>query len=307
VNSDKSIKIAIGPVLFGWPERKIHDFYLEMAELSQTDILYLGEIVCAKRSISGLEWLLNLAEKLAGAGKEIVLSTLAMPTTEAELQSIRELASTAETMGIMIEANDMAAVAIASGAGAGFVAGPHLNIYNNGALGQLCQQGAKRVVLPLELPAEDIADVIGTTPVEVEYFSHGRLPLTFSARCYAARAEGLSKQSCQHVCFLHPDGIGMRSLDGADFATINGTQIMSDRPFTALNHVAAIAKTGVNILRLSPQASGMHEVVTQFSSVIDGAISDRQALHALAGGRPLTAAFCNGYYHGRQGRLWIEK
>jgi len=300
------MKIAVGPLLFGWPEAKIREFYLSLAQESDVDILYLGEVVCSKRMISGVEWQLKLASQLQASGKEVVLSTLAMPTTEDELQSIRDLTAAAMEMGLTIEANDMAAVAIASKLGVEFVAGPHLNIYTHGTLEQMCRHGAKRVVLPLELPAKDIPDVIKQSDVELEYFAHGYLPLTFSARCYAARAHGLSKQECRHVCFLNPDGVEMHTLDGHDFATINGTQIMSHRPFTAINYLEALAGFGVRTLRLSPQASGMSEIVHHFRAAADGLVAGDAALIALAGGDPARERFCNGYYHGRQGRVWIE-
>ncbi len=301
------MKIAVGPVLFGWPEKRIRTFYQNMAAMPDTDILYLGEVVCAKRSISGVEWLLGLAAELADSGKEIVLSTLAMPTTEAELQTIRALVAGAAVMGLAIEANDMAAVAIAAESGVRFVAGPHLNVYNHGSLKELYRLGARRVVVPLEMPVRNIADVIGDTSVQVEYFAHGKLPLTFSARCYAARAEGLSKRNCQHVCFLHADGIRMHTLEGAGFATINGIQVMSDRPFTVLNHVDAVRKAGVDILRLSPQSEHMYDVIAQFRAVIDAAVPAEDALKVLAQGRSPEDVFCNGYYFGRQGRLWVKE
>ncbi|MDT8376269.1 MAG: U32 family peptidase [Mariprofundaceae bacterium] len=303
---EAAMKIAIGPLLFGWPEAKIREFYLSMAEESDVDILYLGEVVCSKRSISGVEWQLKLAAQLQESGKEVVLSTLAMPTTERELQFIRDLTAAAGEMGLTIEANDMASVAVASRLGVEFVAGPHMNIYSHGTLQQMCRNGAKRVVLPLELPAKDIPDVVGQSDVEVEYFAHGHLPLTFSARCYTARSHGLSKQECRHVCFLNPDGIEMHTLDDHDFATINGTQIMSHRPFTAINHLAELAGFGVRTLRLSPQASGMPETLHHFRAAADGLLTGDAALNALTGGAPAHDCFCNGYYHGRQGRVWIE-
>ncbi|MDX8403634.1 MAG: U32 family peptidase [Mariprofundaceae bacterium] len=301
-----SMKIAVGPLLFGWPEVKIREFYLSFAEKSSVDILYLGEVVCSKRTISGVEWQIRLAEELQESGKEVVLSTLAMPTTEDELQSIRDLVTAARERGLAIEANDMATVSIASKQGVKFVAGPHLNLYSHGTLEQICRFGAKRVVLPLELPAKDIPDVIKQSDVEVEYFAHGHLPLTFSARCYAARAHGLSKQDCRHICFLHPEGNKMRTLDEHDFATINGTQIMSHRPFTVINNLEALAGFGVRILRLSPQASDMPETTRHFRTAVNGLLGGEEALQCLAGGRPASDVFCNGYFYGQQGRVWID-
>ena len=301
------MKIAVGPLLFGWPEQKISEFYHELAEQAEADIFYLGEVVCSKRSISGVPWQVKLAKRLQQSGKEIVLSTLAMPTTEAELQYIRNIVTAAAEMGLTVEANDLSAVAIASEHGVNFVAGPHLNLYSNGTVQHLHKQGATRIVPPLELPASEIPTVIGDTDIEVEYFAHGHLPLTFSARCYAARAHGLSKQDCRHVCFMNPDGIEMDTLDAHEFATINGTQVMSYQLFSTLNHTADLADYGVNVLRISPQSTGTADVIRQYAAVIAGNISADEALQELAGAQPVSEAFCNGYYFGKQGRLWIQE
>jgi len=301
-----SMKIAVGPVLFGWPESRIRDFSLCMAGEADVDLIYIGEVVCSKRTISGAEWLLNLAAELQPSGKEIILSTLAMPTTASELQSLRELCRAAGEAGLTIEANDMAAVSIASTLGTGFVAGPHLNCYNRGTLQELRRYGAGRVVLPLELPAYRIPAVVNDAGVEVEYFAHGRLPLTFSARCYSARAWGLNKSECRRICFRDPEGMQINTLDKQGFSTINGIQIMSHRPFTAIDHLPELAGFGVNILRLSPQPEAMGDVVRQFRMVMREQRDASDALQALSGRQEVGESFCNGYYHGRQGRLWIE-
>ncbi len=300
------MKIAVGPLLFGWPEQKINEFYVDLAEQTEADIFYLGEVVCSKRSISGVPWQVKLAERLRPSGKEIVFSTLAMPTTEAELQSIRDIVTAASEMGLMVEANDLSAVAIASERNVKLVAGPHLNLYSHGTVQHLCKQGAMRIVPPLELPASEIPTVVGDMGVQVEYFAHGHLPLTFSARCYAARAHGLSKQDCRHVCFLNPDGIEMDTLDAHEFATINGTQVMSYQPFSTLNHLADLADYGVGIVRISPQSEGMADVIRLYRDVISSKIDAAEALQELAGDHSVSETFCNGYFYGKQGRLWIQ-
>ncbi len=302
----RDIRLSIGPVLFGWPEEKVRDLYFSMADNQDVDILYIGEVVCSKRMIAGIEPAVRLADELKSCGKEIVLSTLAMPCGEHELQAIRDLVSAAGERHLAIEANDMAAVSIASEAGIALVAGPHLNVYTPYALRRLSTLGAIRMVPPLELPPQDIPSVTARAGVEVEYFAHGKLPLTFSARCYSARARGLHKRTCHHTCFMDPDGIEMRSLDHEGFATINGIQIMSHRPFTVLDHVRELRQLGVGVLRISPQHKQMTDIIRQFRVVADGARDGREALISLAGSSPLQQQFCNGYYHGRQGRVWIE-
>ena len=45
---------------------------------------------------------------------------------------------------------------------------------------------------------------------------------------------------------------------------INGIQTQSGEVYNLLQQTAAMKKIGVNIMRLSPQANGMEEVIQQF-------------------------------------------
>src|SRR5690606_11625587 len=97
-----------------------------------------------------------------------------------------------------------------------FVAGPHLNVYNEATLRLIARHGARRWVAPVELPLAIVAALAELRPpkLEVEMFSYGRLPLAFSARCFTARAERRAKDDCQFVCAEHPDGSTIYSRDG---------------------------------------------------------------------------------------------
>ena len=81
----------------------------------------------------------------------------------------------------MIEANDLGAVNLVGGQN--FVAGPHLNIYNESTLATYTRYGLRRWVPPLEATRELVSALHRNRPasVETEVFVHGKLPLAFSA------------------------------------------------------------------------------------------------------------------------------
>src|SRR5690606_33067687 len=122
-NEEDAMKISIGPLLYFWSREAVFDFYDEVAGVD-ADIVYLGETVCSKRRALRTDDWLQIAERLQQAGKEVVLSTLALVEAESELASLRRAVGNGRHA---IEANDMAAVGMAANAGTPFVAGPHLN------------------------------------------------------------------------------------------------------------------------------------------------------------------------------------
>ncbi|HKJ75891.1 MAG TPA: U32 family peptidase, partial [Gammaproteobacteria bacterium] len=117
------MKLALGPILYFWSREAVYGFYKEVADLP-VDTVYLGETVCSKRRALRTEEWIELADELAAAGKQPVLSTLALVEAESELKAMRRLV---ENGRHPVEANDMAAVRMAHQAGTPFVAGPHLN------------------------------------------------------------------------------------------------------------------------------------------------------------------------------------
>ena len=124
-------KLALGPVSYYWARDTLLDFYEQMAETT-IDIIYLGETICSKRKILRTSDWLALAERLVIAGKEVVLSTLALLEAESELKTLRRLCDNGQ---FMVGANDMAAVYQLDGAA--FVTGPSVNVYNTRTLTRL--------------------------------------------------------------------------------------------------------------------------------------------------------------------------
>ncbi len=267
------MQLSLGENLFFWKRQDVYDFYQQMLE-QPLDIIYIGESVCSKRrELKTQDWI-DLAKELAKSGKQVVLSTLSLIEAESELKTLRRLCDNGE---LLVEANDMAAVQLMAERKLPFVAGPAINIYNARALQALHKQGLKRWVMPVELSAETLADIISDAQqmgfgdqVESEVFSYGYLPLAFSARCFTARAKNLPKDNCQFVCIDYPEGLPMTSQEDQSVFTINGIQTMSGQVYNLLPEVEQMKTMGVDIVRVSPQPEGIDQVIQQFRGVIDG-------------------------------------
>jgi len=296
-----AVRLALGPLLYYWPREQVFDFYKQAAEWP-VDIVYLGEVVCSKRRALKLDDWLAIAEELSAAGKEVVLSTLALVEAESELKTMLRII---ENGDYLIEANDMAAVNMAAGHRP-FVAGPHLNLYNQESVSLIHNSGAIRWVMPVELAKETLQAMLDSSPseLETELFAWGRLPLAFSARCFTARNAGLPKDDCQLRCGDYPEGIIMHSQEEQPFLTINGIQTQSATTYCLLDAVAEIAEMGVDVLRISPQPYHMAEVVEIFYEVIDGELSVEEGIESLR--KITTSELSNGFWYGEAGMVWRE-
>ncbi len=143
-------KLTLGPLYFHWPPEKRRDFYFCIADEADIDVVYLGEAVCSKREPFFEPYRQKVMERLKKAGKQVVISSLALITTEREIAAVKKLAKA----GTLIEANDVAALKVL--AGKPFVVGPFINVLNEGARDYLAGQGAKRVVFAVETPGTSI-------------------------------------------------------------------------------------------------------------------------------------------------------
>lgn len=261
------------------------------------DIVYLGEVVCPKRRELRLEDWLEIAAWLEESGKEVVLSSLALLEAGSELGVLRRLCRNGR---FRVEANDMAAVSILAQEGVPFVGGPTLNIYNTRTLEVLAAQGMQRWVLPFELSGATAARLVAAAPAgcPCEVLGWGRIPLAWSARCYTARAKDRPKDRCDLACLEDPDGRLMSTREGEPFLALNGIQTQSALTQDLAPLLGEVREAGVDVLRLSPQAEHMAEVVAHFAALLGGD-ADPARLEALAALAPVGT--CDGYWRGLPG------
>jgi len=285
------MKFSLGPSLFFWPKNDVQAYY-QQALASNADIIYLGETVCSKRrELRAKDWI-NLAKELASnSDKQIVLSTMALLESPAEIQTLRRLCANGE---LLIEANDLSAVQMMHEQNLPFVAGPAINCYNLATLKVLLKQGMSRWVMPVELSGDWLKTLLQQAQednirqqFECELFAWGYMPLAYSARCFTARSEDRAKDDCQYCCIKYPQGRKMNSREGERVFILNGIQTMSGYQYNLINEVAEMASIGVDIARISADSEQAFPMLERFAKQLVHAEK-----HSLDG-----VAECNGYWH----------
>ncbi len=290
------MKLSLGPVQYFWSTVKLRAFYSAVANWP-VDIVYLGEVVCSKRRELRLTDWLEIADELTTAGKEVVLSTMTLLEAESELSSLRRIC---DNENYIVEANDLSALKLISIAP--FVAGPHINTYNVSTLELLFAKGAIRWVMPFELGKENLTELQGNKPegLQTEVFVYGKIPLSYSARCFTARAHNLAKDHCELKCRDYPDGLPLSTQDNKNLFTINGIQMQSAKVCNLIHNVNELKNLNVDVLRISPQENNSEEIIRMFDQVRrDAAIND--SVIEDSGGEN----WSNGYWYGEAGMDWV--
>ncbi len=293
-------ELTLGPVLYNWSAQRLRDFYARIADEAPVDRVVIGEVICPKREPLAADALAWAAERLAAAGKRVVLASLALVMDDRDWEATLALGRDAEAF----EANDLSAVEVRKGRP--FAVGPFVNVYGLSTLRWLKELGAERICFGAELDREKMAALAREPGMEKEVIVFGRLPLALSARCYHARAHGLRKDECRFVCGEDPDGLPVTTLDGQAFVAVNGIATMSASYVDLTREWEELAGMGVSGFRLLPQAVDMVAVARVWRDLLDGRIAGEEAharIRAIAGGVPLA----NGFFHGGIGRAEVAR
>ena len=298
-------ELTLGPNLFHWPAEQKIDFYNRIADESPVGTVYLGEVICSKRTpFFDDAHLDTVAERLERAGKKVVFCSFSEVVIKRERNILMDWS---KQEGRDLEVNNTAALLHLKDR-------PHrigalLNVYNEDTMAYLAGQGATHFSLLPELPRAAIerlgarARELGVG-VEVQVF--GRASLALSARCYHARAHARTKDNCQFVCGEDPDGMVLRTMDDKPFLAINGIQTLSYGYLDLMSDLEDMMSIGVSHFRVMPHTCDMIAVTRAFDDVLQRRIAVEEG-EARLRDLGIEAPFVNGFYRGKAGHDWMPR
>lgn len=300
-----SAELTLGPNLFHWPAEQKIDFYNRIADESPVSTVYLGEVICSKRTpFFDDKHMDQVAERLERAGKKVVFCSFSEVVIKRERNILMEWS---KQEGRDLEVNNTAALLHLKDR-------PHrigalLNVYNEETMAYLAGQGATHFALLPELPrsaVEKLGEKAAELGVGLEVQVFGRASLALSARCYHARAHARTKDNCQFVCGEDPDGMVLRTMDDQPFLTVNGIQTLTYGYLDLLSDIEDMRSIGVTHFRVMPHTCDMITVTRLFDDVLSGLIDTAEG-EAKLRELGIDAPFVNGFYHGRAGHDWTPR
>ncbi len=172
-------------------------------------------------------------------------------------------------------------------------ASTQMGIHNLEGVRQAEKLGIKRVVLARETPLDEIENIHKNSKVEIEYFVHGALCVSFSGNCYLSSYKlGLSgnRGKCKQLCRLPYKMM----FNGKTVASGN---LLSAKDICMLNNLRDLERAGVTSLKIEGRARRPYYVYTAtkyYRSALDGEINKDLTDLKIAFNRDFTPAYFDG-------------
>ena len=171
-------------------------------------------------------------------------------------------------------------------------ASTQMGIHNLEGVRFIEQFGFKRVVLARETPLSEIKRIRENSNIEIEYFVHGALCVSFSGNCYlssylfnASGNRGRCKQLCRLPYTLENKG-----------KKIKRGYLLSAKDFNMSNRLKELEFAGVDVLKIEGRArrpSYVGMVTREYYNALNG-LSVEQDNIRLAFNREFTAGYFDG-------------
>lgn len=171
-------------------------------------------------------------------------------------------------------------------------ASTQMGIHNLEGVKAIEKYGFKRVVLARETPLKEIKRIKENSDIEIEYFAHGALCVSFSGNCYLSSylnsASG-NRGKCKQLCRLP-----YKLVKGDK--TLKEGYLLSAKDFDMTKRIKDLKDAGVDVLKIEGRARRafyVYAATKQYALAINGKSIDYESL-SLAFNRGFTEGYFNG-------------
>ncbi len=171
-------------------------------------------------------------------------------------------------------------------------ASTQMGLHNLEGVKEIAKYGIKRVVLARETPLEEIKRIKDNLDIEIEYFAHGALCVSFSGNCYMSSrlfcASG-NRGKCKQLCRLP-----YTFFDGDK--QIKKGYLLSAKDFNMLSRLKDLESAGVDVLKIEGRARRPYyvgSITKAYKQALLGEKSNNQQIE-LAFNRTFTEGYFNG-------------
>ncbi len=146
--------------------------------------------------------------------------------------------------------------------------------------------GFKRVILARELSFEEIAAIRRATRVELEFFVHGALCVSYSGQCYMSQAVA-GRSGNRGVC-AQPCRFRYTLMNGEGKEILSDRFLLSLKDLNLMNDIPALVAAGITSFKIEgryKEADYVKNVTAAYSRALDAFISTHPEYRRSSSGR----------------------
>ncbi len=146
--------------------------------------------------------------------------------------------------------------------------------------------GFTRVVLPREMSINQIADIAQNTNIELEYFIHGALCVSYSGQCYLSAYLGgrsANRGNCAQACRMPFD-----VLDKSKKLIDSQKHVLSLKDLNLDQHIAEILNSGIMSLKIEGRLKNIPyviNIVNHYRRIVDNILENNNLYKKASSGK----------------------